>query len=85
MPMISIATDANAMPLDEVARARIVMAALGDTPIVEETAQSACSWLLSPAKPAPESFARADNSDAEATAAQRRLAASNAPTWLVPR
>ena len=41
MPLIEIRTTADAMPLDEIARARLVMAALGDAPELEASWQGA--------------------------------------------
>lgn len=82
MPMIEIRMTADAMPLDEVERARMIMASVGDAPDLEATMASAASWLLPPAKPEPVSSAV---DTPEPTDAEKRLAQAYAavPSWLL--
>ena len=86
MPLIEIVTDSNGMPFDEVARARMIMASVGDAPTIEETAASAASWLMPPERRVVTSQPSPPEGDLSLTDAQKRLAASYAavPAWLVP-
>ncbi len=87
MPLIEIRTTADAMPLDEIARARLVMAALGDAPELEASWQGATSWLMPPARPDVKGdHPSAPDGGSPITDAERRLAQaySAVPSWLVP-
>ena len=89
MPMIEVVTDRDGRPFDELARARMILASVGDdTPDVEATAASAASWLMPPARPERSADLSTSTPDADLsiTDAQKRLAASYAavPAWLSP-